>query len=894
MILKSNYDTREYESFELQNGLQIIIISDKNTEKSYASMVVNVGYYNDSVPGIAHFLEHMLFMGSKKYRGENDYQAYLSEHGGYSNAYTTSDHTCYYFNILNKYFIHMLDIFGNFFIDPLLNESSVNREMNAVDSEYRKNILSDSWRLLDIVRDIIKKTNPSHPMGKFGTGALETLNVPNILSKLKDFYEQFYHANNYKLVILHNDSLNNIKNLVTEIFSKIRSKSHKNILSLSMPFVKTNKIQIIPIKKINELVLCWQTPRDSSMYKIKPLNYLNYVISNTSKGTPCYFLKEYGYCSDIIVDTLDEGGNICLFGINISLTKKGYKYRDHIIELFLILIDKIKIHGINETIYNERNAILFNNFNHTEKTDMIKFITDISVNMLSYNPEHCVALDIVNEPYSINVHDTILEYITNYINKKNMNIFDISKRNKLHNIIKSKWMNAEYANRTKNKLLKSSTIIEYTKYYLQSKNVFGSNIFVPKIMTIVTDEKKNKIISINNDGYYLFDGTRRLPLVYIGIVITNDNINNNIQNYEKTQIIVKIMKKIIDIDLYDAYILGYIIHLSVVGNKIILKIGCHVDVILKLLNICINILFKLENTKIKQYFKQIKNLYIKSLKNYKYLQPYNHVLNNLELYYSDKLYRIKDRLKCVNKIELSELYNNNLFDKYKLNYLIYGNIININDIVNIIPKSNTDKINISTLNIPDKSYMKIYKNLYNKEINSAIVVSFYLGNYKPKSDESYLLFCLGNILYNYLQEPFFDQLRTVQQLGYIVKSKLSLYGNYANSIMSYDLFIQSPLFKSKKLKKRILSFIDSIHIDENKFVTYLESCKTDIIKKNDTSLEDFSYNLEQIKKETYNFDFKNYIYSKYSEITFDIFNEFFLDKIKKNPITIIIGTNKLI
>ncbi len=52
-----------------------------------------------SVPGLAHFLEHMLFMGTEKFPQENAYQLYLSNHGGSSNAYTSQDHTVYYFDV---------------------------------------------------------------------------------------------------------------------------------------------------------------------------------------------------------------------------------------------------------------------------------------------------------------------------------------------------------------------------------------------------------------------------------------------------------------------------------------------------------------------------------------------------------------------------------------------------------------------------------------------------------------------------------------------------------------------------------------------------------------------------------------------------------------------------
>ena len=114
-------------------------------EKSYVSIGINIGSFANpkNYEGLAHFLEHMLFMGSKKYPDENYYNTRLNEMGGYSNAYTAEMETIYYFSVFDNGMEEMLDIFSRFFIDPLFKEDSVKREMNAVNSEYMKNINSD-------------------------------------------------------------------------------------------------------------------------------------------------------------------------------------------------------------------------------------------------------------------------------------------------------------------------------------------------------------------------------------------------------------------------------------------------------------------------------------------------------------------------------------------------------------------------------------------------------------------------------------------------------------------------------------------------------------------------------------------------------------------------------
>eukprot|EP01031_Cornospumella_fuschlensis_P034321 gene34321-41536_t len=102
-IIISANDKRQYRYITLAaNGLPCLLVSDPTTEKSAACCDVHVGSLSDpaEAQGLAHFLEHMLFMGTEKYPTENAYSAYLNNHGGSSNAYTSTENTVYYFDVL--------------------------------------------------------------------------------------------------------------------------------------------------------------------------------------------------------------------------------------------------------------------------------------------------------------------------------------------------------------------------------------------------------------------------------------------------------------------------------------------------------------------------------------------------------------------------------------------------------------------------------------------------------------------------------------------------------------------------------------------------------------------------------------------------------------------------
>jgi len=157
----------------------------------------------------------------EQYPVENAYSQYLSSHSGASNAYTGATSTNYYFDVAAKKaedaspdeaspLYGALDRFAQFFIDPLFLSSTLDRELRAVDSENKKNLQSDQWRLHQLEKSL---SNPKHPYCHFSTGNLEILKTQpeargiDVRQKFMDFHEKHYSANRMKLVILGREPL---------------------------------------------------------------------------------------------------------------------------------------------------------------------------------------------------------------------------------------------------------------------------------------------------------------------------------------------------------------------------------------------------------------------------------------------------------------------------------------------------------------------------------------------------------------------------------------------------------------------------------------------------------------------------------------------------------------
>jgi insulysin len=200
-----------------------MLVQDHDTTQAAACLWIASGNLNDppEAQGLAHFCEHMLFLGTEKYPEEYTYSSFIQTHGGSKNAATGENYTYYYFSIQNEFFNRALDIFSEFFKHPLFTQTATEREMNAVDNEFKKNLSNEArqgGQLLNML------SVDGSPVNHFGTGNLNTLNKPNIRELLLDYYERNYSANLMSVCLVGNYPLDELEHMANAQFSQIADK----------------------------------------------------------------------------------------------------------------------------------------------------------------------------------------------------------------------------------------------------------------------------------------------------------------------------------------------------------------------------------------------------------------------------------------------------------------------------------------------------------------------------------------------------------------------------------------------------------------------------------------------------------------------------------------------
>ena len=361
-VNKSPADPREYNTFFLKNGIEVITVSDPELATSAATLSVGVGAFQDpeGAQGIAHFLEHMIFMGSKKYKSPNEYMEFISQNGGSTNAFTAAEQTTYLFSINSKQFAPALDRLSSAIKAPLFDGTMVEKEINAVNSEWLKSRQTDGFIQQ---RTLALTGNPSHPRVKLGVGNKDTLgtNEKQLLGSLRDFHSKYYSANLMKLVLVGNQSSKELAKLAKKYFSKIVNKNVERPLT-NIPAYRAEDLskEIFIRSKVKSPIFIVEFPiennRDS--WKSKPNQYISKLINSQEDGSLMVKLQDEGLIQSgtgIFMPTA-WGKDGSAF-IEYSLTEKGERNTDKILSLTYQYIELIKSNGIDKAYFDELASI---------------------------------------------------------------------------------------------------------------------------------------------------------------------------------------------------------------------------------------------------------------------------------------------------------------------------------------------------------------------------------------------------------------------------------------------------------------------------------------------------------------------------------------------------------
>ena len=403
-IVKSPNDNREFRAVTLDNGLIAVLVSDATSDKSAAALTVFRGSYDDpkNRAGLAHFLEHMLFLGTAKYPNVDDYQNFITTHGGTFNAYTASDHTNFFFDVQPAYFDGALDRFAQFFIAPTFDARYVDREKNAVNSEYQLYFKDDDWRSSYVEKQVMDR---NHPGSNFSVGSLETL-AGDVRTDLIEFYRTHYSADQMALVVLGNQSLDQLNAWVTEKFAQIPRRSIAKPAALGpifAPGTLPRSLTYQTVKDAREVVYNFPVPELDTYFREKPGLYLANLLGHEGTGSLHAQLKARGWIESLGASAQRYDSENALVTVSIELTNEGYRHIPDITRALFEYVDLIRANGIAKWRYEEQAKIANLAFRFQEKSSALSFVYQTAPNLRLYPVK-----DVLEAPYLMERYDEAL------------------------------------------------------------------------------------------------------------------------------------------------------------------------------------------------------------------------------------------------------------------------------------------------------------------------------------------------------------------------------------------------------------------------------------------------------------------------------------------------------
>ena len=799
-------DSREYLTFTLNNQMKVLVISDPTSSKAAASLDVAVG--SNANPkereGLAHFLEHMLFLGTEKYPEAGDYQAFISSHGGNHNAYTAFENTNYFFDIKADSLEPALDRFSQFFISPLFTDKYVDRERHAVHSEYQAKIRDDGRRIYAVTKQIL---NPENSYSQFSVGSLDTL-ADNENGKVRDdlikFYQQHYSANLMSLVVLGNQSTADLKALVEAKFAAVPNahvRPFRNDTPLFKPASLPLKLNVKTVKDLRYMSMTFPMPEVRSQWRKKPLYYISSLVGYEGAGSLLSELKAKGWATGLAASTGTSLPGESTFHVNIALTPKGLQHQEAITQLFFNYIDLIKQGGISETLYQEESDLNRIQFRFQERNEPIHYVSQLSRQLRLYPMQ-----ETVRAPYLFEAFDAELigSYLTN-VRPDNM-LLTVKARDVATDQT-NPWYNVEFSAKPISTDMQQAMLQgpKTAALYIRGTNPFvATNLQLKDRSTAAT----NPQVILEQPGLTLWhqqDASFSSPKANLFFSVMSQRANLTSTDAVLTGLYTRMVKDRLNEVLYDAYVAGL--------NTDIYPHLKGFSVRLSGYNEKLPVLLEKVTTELKnpvfteQRFAVIKQQYADQLANAKKEKPFNQTINEIFQLLLPQWSKA-EKLGAIDTVSFADLqrFAPELLAETELRVLSHGNMLadEASDMANHIAATLLTEVqpkHLSQTPVVRLQKGRPFVQTLDLPHNDSAISIYFQGN-----DSALKTRAEFAILSELMSSPFYSRLRTEKQLGYVVfETPLPL-----RKAPGLAFVVQSPVADPLSLEEHITHFMDDM------------------------------------------------------------------------------------
>ncbi len=237
----------------LDNNLHILTEHIPNVRSVSIGFFVDTGsrYESPEINGVSHFIEHMMFKGTRK-RTAKDIAEELDAVGGHLNAYTTKEYTCYFARVLDEYFDLAVDLLSDMLFESRFNASDIDRERNVIIEEIK--MYEDAPD--ELVHDIFAGSMwGGHTLGQPIIGTAEVI-AGLSRDTLYNYYQTHYTPGKMVVAVAGNVTHEDIINKLRPIFEKRKGNGQSNDRTPPSPLLNN----VCRYKETEQVHMCVGTP----------------------------------------------------------------------------------------------------------------------------------------------------------------------------------------------------------------------------------------------------------------------------------------------------------------------------------------------------------------------------------------------------------------------------------------------------------------------------------------------------------------------------------------------------------------------------------------------------------------------------------------------------------
>ncbi len=331
-------NVREIETVKkstLPNGLRIVTEKIDSVKSVSIGIWVKTGSRHETPKqaGITHFLEHMLFKGTKK-RSAYDIALSMEAVGGFLNAFTSSEYTCYYARCVDSELPRALDVLSDMVLNPVFPDEEIAKEKKVVIEEMKMYRDSPDDFLFE---EFNRKMFDGHELGRPVIGFEDTVSSFR-RQDLFEYMNQRYFPSNLLVSVAGNMAHDEVVRLVEQYFASLDARHTKEIQH-PLPSFKKEKLELTKaIEQTHYIYGRRGLPHDhANKYLLLLANTL--LGGGMSSRLHQNVREKYGYCYSIqsFSQAYTDSG---IWGVYVGTDKE---YVDHVRELIIAELKKIQV-----------------------------------------------------------------------------------------------------------------------------------------------------------------------------------------------------------------------------------------------------------------------------------------------------------------------------------------------------------------------------------------------------------------------------------------------------------------------------------------------------------------------------------------------------------------------